>query len=62
MAEYGDDTVNLFACSMNHISPYLFLSREDADDNDVRDIRKRDFRSVLLQPMSYNAGRVEAHF
>ena len=31
---------------MNHISPYLFLSRED--DDDVRDIGKYDFRFVLL--------------
>ena len=29
-----------------HIPPYLFLSREDEDD--VRDIGKHDFRSVLL--------------
>ena len=31
-----------------NIPPYLFLSRED--DDDVRDIRKHDFRSVLLHP------------
>ena len=51
---------------MNHIPPYLFLSREDDDDDDddddVRDIGKQDFRSVLLQPMLYNVSRVEAHF
>ena len=38
---------------MNHVSPYLFLSRED--DDDVREIGKRDFRSVLLHPMISNA-------
>ena len=45
---------------MNHIPPYLFLSRDD--DDDVRDIGKQDFRSVLLQPMLCNVSRVEAHF
>ena len=42
---------------MNHISQYLFLSRED--DDDVRDIGKRDFRSVLLHPMLSNANLAE---
>ena len=37
-----------FVCSMNYIPPYLFLSREDEDD--VRDIGKFDFRSLLLRP------------
>ena len=40
---------------MNHIQPYLFLSRED--DDDVRDIRKHD--SVLLHPILSNANRVD---
>ena len=31
------------------VSPYLFLSR--ADDDDVRDIGKHDFRSILLHSM-----------
>ena len=47
--------VLLFVCSMNHIPPYLFLSRED--DDDVRDIGKHDFRSVALHPMLSNANR-----
>ena len=34
---------------MNHIPPHLFLSREDKDD--VRNIGKQDFRSVLLHSM-----------
>ena len=38
-----------------HISPHLFLSREN--DDDVRDIGKHDFRSVLLHPMLSNANR-----
>ena len=37
-----------FVCSMNHIPPYLFLSRHD-DDN-VGDIGEHDFRSILLHP------------
>ena len=37
---------------MNHVPPYLFLSRED--DDDVRDTEKHDFRSVLLHPMLSN--------
>ena len=45
--------VLLFVCGMNHIPPYLFLSRED--DDDVRDIGKHDFRSVVLHPMLSNA-------
>ena len=32
---------------MNHIAPYLFLSREN--DNEITDVGKHDFRSVLLQ-------------
>ena len=38
---------------MNHVPPYIFLSREN--DDDVRDIGKHDFRSVLLHPMLSNA-------
>ena len=38
-----------------HIPPYLFLSRED--DDDVRDIGKRYFRSVLLHHMLSNANQ-----
>ena len=44
---------------MNHIPPYLFLSRED--DDDVRDIGKHDFRLVLLYPTLSNANRTEQH-
>ena len=43
----------LLVCGMDHIPPYLFLSRED--DDDVRDNGKDDFRSVLLHPMLTNA-------
>ena len=43
--------VLLFVCSMNHILPYLFLSREH--DDDVRDIGKHDIRSVLFHPNCY---------
>ena len=44
----------IFVCCMNHIPPpYLVLSREDHDD--VRDLGKHDFRSVLLQPMLSSA-------
>ena len=43
----------LFARSMNHIPPCLFLSR--ADDDDVRNNGKCDFRSVLIHPMLSNA-------
>ena len=53
---YGDAIyrrVIPFVCSMNHIPPYLFRSRED--DDDVRDMGKHDFRSVLLLPMLSNA-------
>jgi len=39
----------LFVCSMNDIPPSLFLSRED--DDDVRDIGKHDFCSVLPHPI-----------
>ena len=39
----------LFVCSMNIILPYLFWSREHNDD--VRDIEKQDFRSVVLHPV-----------
>ena len=42
-------------CSMNDIPPYLFLSREG--DNDVRDIGKHDFRSVLLHTIVSNVNR-----
>ena len=45
--------VFLFVFSLNHIPPYLFLSRED--DSDVRDVGKHDFRSVVLLPMLSNA-------
>ena len=45
--------VLLFICCMSHIPPHLFLSRED--DDDVIDIGKHDFRSVLLHPMLSNA-------
>ena len=41
---------------LQHVPPYLFLSRED--DDDVRDIGKHDFRSVLLHPMLSNANRL----
>ena len=41
--------VLLFVRSMNHIPPYLLLSLQD--DDDVRDIGKRDFRPVILRPM-----------
>ena len=45
--------VLIFTCSMSHIRPYLFSSPEAEDD--VRDIGKNDFPSVLLQPMLSNA-------
>ena len=45
--------VLIFACSMSHIRPYLLSSPEAEDD--VRDIGKHDFPSVLLQPMLSNA-------
>jgi len=38
---------------VDRFSPCSFLSR--ANDYDVRDIGKHDFRSVLLQPMLSNA-------
>ena len=55
---FGDSIyrrVLLIVCSMNHVPPYLFLSRED--DDDVRDIGKYDLRSVLLHPMLSNANQ-----
>ena len=39
--------------SINHVWPHLFLSRED--DDDVRDIGKQDFSSVLLHLLLSNA-------
>jgi len=39
-----------------HIPPYLFLSRESGDD--VGDVGKHDFRSVLLHPSLSNANRM----
>ena len=49
---------------VNHILPYLFLSR--GDDDDVRDIGKHDFRSVVLHSLLSNANRftrgVRGHF
>ena len=45
--------VLLFVCTVSHIPPYVFLSRED--DDDVRDFGKHDFRSVLLRAMLSNA-------
>ena len=44
-----------FYC-MNHIPPYLFLSPEDNDD--VRDIGRHDFRSILLYHMFTSANRM----
>ena len=41
-----------------HVPPYLFLLRDD--DNDVKEIGKHDFRSVLLHPMLANANRAPA--
>ena len=43
-----------------HIPPYLFLSRED-DVDDVRDIGKHDFRSVLCHSLLSNANRFDAY-
>ena len=48
--------VLIIVCSMNHIPPYLFLSRED-DDDVVRNIGKYDLHSVLLHPMLSNANQ-----
>ena len=45
--------VLLFVCTLSHIPPYVFLSRED--DDDVRDFGKHDFRSVVLHAMLPNA-------
>ena len=39
-----------------HIPPYYFLSRED--DDDVRDIGKHDFHSVLPHPMLSDANLI----
>ena len=49
--------VLLFVCGANHIPLYLLLSLQD--DDDVRDIGKRDFRPVILRPMLSNAKRSE---
>ena len=40
----------------SYSSIYLCLSRND--DDDVRDVGKHDFRSVLLHPMSSNANSI----
>ena len=59
MAEYEDGRSTssrgalLFVCCMNHIPPYLFRSREEA--NDVRHIGTHDLSSILLHPMLSNA-------
>ena len=45
--------IHLFVYSLNHIPRYLFLSRED--DDDVTDIGKHDFRSVLRHRIVSNA-------
>ena len=45
--------VLLVVCTLSHISPYVFLSRED--DDDVRDFGKHDFRSVVPHAMLSNA-------
>ena len=47
--DLSSSTSPVYSMSMSHILPYVFLSRED--DDDVRDIGKHDFRSVLLDPM-----------
>ena len=53
-----DEYFSLFAVrTMNHIPPYLFLSRED--DNDVREIEKHDLRLVLLHSMLSNTNRMQ---
>ena len=53
--DLSSSTSPVYSMSMSHILPYVFLSRED--DDDVRDIGKHDFRSVLLHPMLSNANR-----
>jgi len=45
---------------MNHIPPYLFLSR--ADDDDIRELGKHDFCSVLVHPMLSNANHFTSLF
>ena len=49
---------------MNHILPYVFLPR--ADEDDVRDIGKHDFCSVVLHSLLSNAHQfikgVRGHF
>lgn len=45
--------VLLFFCVMNHIPPYLFMSRVHDDD-----VRNNDFSSVLLYPMLSDANPV----
>ena len=43
----------VYSYSKNHVPPYLFVSRED--DDDVRDIEKHDFRSILFHLLLSNA-------
>ena len=43
-----------------HIPPYLFLPRED-DDDDVRDIGKPDFRSFQLHSLLSKANSFDAY-
>ena len=45
---------------MNHIPPYLFLSR--ADDDDIRELGKPDFCSVLVHLMLSNANHFTSLF
>ena len=47
--DLSSSTSPVYSMSMSHILPYVFLSRED--DDDVRDIGKHYFRSVLLHLM-----------
>ena len=53
--DLSSSTSPVYSMSMSHILPYVFPSRDD--DDDVRDIGKHDFRSVLLHPMLSNANR-----
>ena len=46
--------------SMNHIPSYLFQSR--ADDDDIRELGKRDFCSLLVHPMLSNANHFTSLF
>ena len=48
----------LFLCRKNHIPPFLFRLRED--DDDIRDIRKHDFRRyfTLLPNAAWNELRM----